>query len=63
MLSPRPQGGPEITSSQSQVSQRLLDTAEELRTKWGPRGAIRSSPGPKGGEGKERWGAELFPRG
>jgi hypothetical protein len=45
---------PEITGSQSWASQMQLDTVEELRTKWGPLGVVRSSPGPKGGEGRER---------
>jgi hypothetical protein len=49
---------PEITGSQSRASQTPLDTVEELRTKWG-----RSSPGPKGGQGRGRGGSGGFSHG
>jgi hypothetical protein len=60
----------EITGSQSRASQTLLDTTEELRTKWtlgvgwgwGEEVAWLS-PGLKGGEGRERGGAGWFPCG
>jgi hypothetical protein len=56
-------GSPEITGSQSQASHTLLDTAEELRTKWELPGAVQSSPGPKGGDSRERGDTGLFLRG
>lgn len=47
---------PEIIGSQSRASQTVMDTAEELRTKWGTGGdSVR--PGPKVGEGRERRGS------
>jgi hypothetical protein len=34
----------------------MLDTAEELRTKWEVPGVDQSALGPTGGEGRWRWG-------
>jgi hypothetical protein len=45
---------PKITGSQSQASQMPLDTAEELRTKWGPQECL----GHPQGRREERAGRE-----
>jgi hypothetical protein len=53
---------PEITGSQFQVSQILLDTMEDLRTKWEPGGRDRSvSPWTKVRRGQGKRGRCMVP--
>lgn len=55
-------GKPGASGSQSQTFQKLLDVAEELRTKWGHPGMVHGSVSPwaevgrgRGGEEGSRW--------